>query len=76
MPYQAKNEEGLDLNAYRLLAKAGYDSKDFTGLGTMLIEATGEKVHGLNFNEKMLKKKGYTTETSKVGIGYSPHTPI
>ncbi|KAH7840428.1 hypothetical protein Vadar_016753 [Vaccinium darrowii] len=73
LPSQRTN--GFDPNAYKLLAKAGHNSKDSTTLGKLLPEVTGEKVHGLNFTQKMLKQHGYVVKDSKVGLGYTAPTP-
>ncbi|KAH7860917.1 hypothetical protein Vadar_019506 [Vaccinium darrowii] len=73
LPSQRTN--GFDPNAYKLLAKAGHNSRDSTTLGKLLPEVTGEKIHGLNSTQKMLKQQGYAIKHSKVGLGYIPPTP-
>ncbi|KAH7846488.1 hypothetical protein Vadar_014552 [Vaccinium darrowii] len=73
LPSQRTN--GFDPNAYKLLAKAGHNSKDSTTLGKLLPEVTGDKVHGLNSTQKMLKQHGYAVKDSKVGLGYTAPTP-
>ena len=45
-------KEWFDLKAYRLLAKAGYDFSKQGDLGKLIIEATGEKMHGLSKTQK------------------------
>ncbi|KAH7865724.1 hypothetical protein Vadar_010358 [Vaccinium darrowii] len=73
LPSQRTN--GFDPNAYKLLAKAGHNSKDSTTLGKLLPEVIGEKVHGLNSTQKMLKQHGYAVKDSKVGLGYTAPAP-
>ncbi len=69
-------EEGFDPNAYRLMAKAGYNHNEPNGLGRLIPEASGEKDHDLTKTQKMLKAQGYGVAKSKARIGYTPSTPI
>ncbi|GMY33246.1 hypothetical protein FCV25MIE_28488 [Fagus crenata] len=71
-----RTEEGFDPNAYRVMAKAGYNYKEPNGLGKLIPEASGEKDRDLTKTQKMLKAQGYGVEKSKAGIGYTPSTPI
>ncbi|KAF8378386.1 hypothetical protein HHK36_029725 [Tetracentron sinense] len=71
-----RTEEGFDPNAYKLLAKAGYDYKDPPLLGKLSCETTGENVHGLNRTQQKLKGKGYAVKSFKDGVGYSPPPPV
>ena len=69
-----RTKEGYDLNAYRLMAKAGYDHEKSNGLGKLILEAFGKREH------QVLKAKGFSVTNSKAGIGYTPsslvHIPI
>ena len=69
-------EEGFYPNAYRFMAKAGYNHKEPNGLGRLIPEAPGEKDRDLTKIQKMLKAQGYGVVKSKAGIGYTPSTPI
>ncbi|KAF8400375.1 hypothetical protein HHK36_013673 [Tetracentron sinense] len=71
-----RTEEGFDPNAYKLLAKAGYDYKDPPPLGKLSCETTGENVHGLNRTQQKLKGKGYVVKSFKDGVGYSQPPPV
>ena len=48
-------EEGFYPNAYRFMAKAGYNHKEPNGLGRLIPEAPGEKDRDLTKIQKMLK---------------------
>ena len=52
------------------MAKAGYDHEKPSGLGKLILEASGKEEH------KLLKAKGFSVTSSKAGIGYTPPTPI
>jgi hypothetical protein len=39
-----RTEEGFDPNAYRLMAKAGYNHKEPNGLGKLIPEALEKKI--------------------------------
>ena len=65
-----RTKEGLDPNAYRLMAKVGYNHEKTNGLGKLIPEASRTEEH------KVSKAKGFGVTSSKVGIGYTPPTPI
>ena len=65
-----RTEEGFDPNAYRLMAKAGYNHEKPSGLGKLIPEASGKE------GQKTLKAKGVKATSSKAGVGYTPPTPI
>ena len=65
-----RTKEGLDPNAYRLMAKVGYNHKKISGLGKLIPKASRKEEH------KVSKAKGFGVTSSKVGIGYTPPTPI
>ena len=65
-----RTKEGFDLNAYRLMAKAGYDHEKPSGLGKLIPKVSGKEEH------KVSKAKGFGVTSSKVGIGYTPSTSI
>ncbi|XP_075674961.1 uncharacterized protein LOC142644177 [Castanea sativa] len=64
-----RTEEGFDPNAYRLVAKAGYNHEKPTSLGKLIPEASGK-------GQKTSKAQGVGATSSKAGIGYTPPTPI
>nr|POE93932.1 hypothetical protein CFP56_51251 [Quercus suber] len=63
-------EEGFDPNAYRFMAKAGYNHEKPSGLGKLIPESSGKEEH------KVSKAKGFSVTSSKAGIGYAPPTPV
>ncbi|KAK4389711.1 hypothetical protein Sango_2308100 [Sesamum angolense] len=72
----AIDEKGFDPKAFKLLIKAGYDSKEKLSLGKLPPEATGKKLHGLNATQIMLKEKGHAIQDSRVGLGFTPPKPV
>nr|XP_009773113.1 PREDICTED: uncharacterized protein LOC104223382 [Nicotiana sylvestris] len=62
LPTKCTNE-GFDPNAYKLLAKAGYDPKEPSKLGKLPSEAS-------NPTQKMMMEKGYPLKQSREGLGY------
>nr|XP_027102928.1 uncharacterized protein LOC113724201 [Coffea arabica] len=71
-----RTQEGFDPNAYRLLAKAGYNPNEKNTLGKLPPEVTGERTHGLTPTQKMLKERGYNVESSSMGLDYQPPSPV
>ncbi|XP_071909818.1 uncharacterized protein [Coffea arabica] len=71
-----RTQEGFDPNAYRLLAKAGYNPNEKNTLGKLPPEVTGERTHGLTPTQKILKERGYNVESSSMGLGYQPPSPV
>ncbi|KAI5657419.1 hypothetical protein M9H77_26212 [Catharanthus roseus] len=65
-----RTEKGFDPNAYKLLAKAGYDPQSSNTLGRLIPEVICSKVHGLNQTKRMLKENGHSMESSRAGLGY------
>ncbi|KAL0449415.1 UNVERIFIED_CONTAM: hypothetical protein Slati_1497900 [Sesamum latifolium] len=68
--------KGFDPKAYKLLVKAGYNPQDRDTLEKLSPEADGEQVHGLNATQKMLREKGHSIQSSRSGLGFTPHNPI
>ncbi|XP_019229834.1 PREDICTED: uncharacterized protein LOC109210816 [Nicotiana attenuata] len=56
-------DEGFDPNAYKLLAKAGYDPNEPSKLGKLPPEAS-------NPTQKMMMEKWYPLKQSREGLGY------
>ena len=65
-----QTKEGFDPNAYRLMAKAGYDHEKPSGLGMLIAKVSVKEEH------MVLKAKGFGVTSSKVGIRYTPPTPV
>ncbi|XP_075109051.1 uncharacterized protein LOC142180854 [Nicotiana tabacum] len=63
-----RTNEGFDLNAYRLFAKAGYDPNKPSKLGKLLPEAT-RKANTMKDNEHVVKQ-------SREGLGYKQPPPV
>nr|XP_027075937.1 uncharacterized protein LOC113699791 [Coffea arabica] len=73
---ESRTKDGFDPIAHKLLAKAGYDLKEFAVLNVPSRQSTSDMIHGLNRTQKMLKEKGYAVENLKFGLGYSSPAPI
>ena len=52
------------------MAKADYDHEKPSSLGKLIPEASGKEEH------KVSKAKGFNVTSSKVGIGYTPSSPV
>ncbi|XP_012839468.1 PREDICTED: uncharacterized protein LOC105959853 [Erythranthe guttata] len=63
-------------NAYKLLVKASFNPREDSTLGRLPAEVVGEKVHGLNTTQIMLKEKGHVIQSPRVGLGFVPQKPI
>ncbi|KAL4598593.1 hypothetical protein ACB092_11G069900 [Castanea dentata] len=68
-------KEWFDPKAYRLLAKTGYDFSKQSGLGKLIPEATGEKMHDLSKTQGKMQLEGHEIPIPKIGIGYTPEPP-
>ncbi|XP_028068873.1 uncharacterized protein LOC114271452 [Camellia sinensis] len=60
--------EGFDPQAYKLLAKSGYDFADPSSLGELSLELIGEKVHGLNETQRKLRKGKNKRSTTTIEL--------
>ena len=67
-----QTKEWFDPKAYRLLAKAGYDSSKPSDLGELIPEATGEKMHGLSKTQRKMQLERHKIPIPKAGLGYTP----
>ncbi|KAL0451750.1 UNVERIFIED_CONTAM: hypothetical protein Slati_1153100 [Sesamum latifolium] len=70
------DEKGFDPRAFKLLVRAGYNSKEKPSLGKLPLEATGKMLHGLNATQIMLKEKGHAVQDSRVGLGFTHPKPV
>ncbi|XP_075658812.1 uncharacterized protein LOC142628645 [Castanea sativa] len=70
-----RTKEWFDPKAYRLLAKASYDFSKQGGLGKLIPEATGEKMHGLSKTQGKMRLGGHEIPIPKTGICYTPEPP-
>ena len=68
-------KEWFDPKAYRLLAKAGYDFSKQGDLGKLILEAIGEKMHGLSNTQRKMRLKGHEIPIPKTRLGYTPEQP-
>ncbi|CAL9000478.1 unnamed protein product, partial [Prunus brigantina] len=64
-----RTKEGFDLNAYKLMLKAGYNFGLSSSLGELNLDFTEERTHGLNGTQKKLKDQSYTIDLAKAGLG-------
>ena len=71
-----RTEEGFDPNAYKLLAKAGYNPQSQNSLGKLIPKISESKIHGLNETQRMLKENGHSVKGSRAGLGYEPPSPV
>ncbi|XP_074290694.1 uncharacterized protein LOC141617398 [Silene latifolia] len=67
-----ENKEIFDSNAYKLLAKAGYDCTNPTPLGKV-IEV---EPYGLNKAQHELFKQDGSFMVTRAGLGYESHVPV
>ncbi|XP_059281291.1 uncharacterized protein LOC132034986 [Lycium ferocissimum] len=73
---EKRTDEGFDPNAYKLLAKAGYNPNEPSKLGKLPPEAVGKGNHGLNPTQRMMIEKGYAVKQSREGLGYKQPSPV
>ncbi|CAL8991155.1 unnamed protein product, partial [Prunus brigantina] len=71
-----RTKEGFDLNAYKLMSKAGYDFGLSSLMGELNPDVTGERKHGLSETQKKLKGQGYTIDSARAGLGFTPVAPV
>ncbi|XP_074313449.1 uncharacterized protein LOC141648620 [Silene latifolia] len=69
---QGQEKGVFNSNAYKLLAKAGYDFENPTPLGKII----SVEPYGLNETQKKLFKEEGSFSASKVGLGYESPSPI
>ncbi|CAL2276468.1 unnamed protein product [Prunus armeniaca] len=67
-----RTKEVFDPNAYKLMSKAGYDFGLSSSLGELNPYVTGERTHGLNKTQKKLKEQGYTINSARAGLRFTP----
>ncbi|XP_016453904.1 uncharacterized protein LOC107778205 [Nicotiana tabacum] len=63
-----RTNEGFDMNAYRLFAKAGYDPNEPSKVGKLPPEATRK--------ENTMKDKEHMVKQSREGLGYKQPPPV
>ncbi|CAL9000663.1 unnamed protein product, partial [Prunus brigantina] len=71
-----RTKEGFDPNAYKLMSKAGYDFGLSSSMGELNPDVTGERTHGLSETQKKLKEQGYTIDSARAGLGFTPVAPV
>ncbi|CAL8990430.1 unnamed protein product [Prunus brigantina] len=71
-----RTKEGFDPNAYKLMSKAGYDFGFSSLMGELNPDVTGERKHGLSETQKKLKGQGYTIDSARAGLGFTPVAPV
>ncbi|CAL2271127.1 unnamed protein product [Prunus armeniaca] len=71
-----RTKEGFDPNAYKLMSKAGYDFGLSSSIEELNPDVTGERKHGLSETQKKLKEQGYTIDSAKAGLGFTPVAPV
>ncbi|CAL8168229.1 unnamed protein product [Prunus armeniaca] len=71
-----RTKEGFDPNTYKLMSKAGYNFGLSPLLGELNPYITRERTHDLNETQKKLKDKGYTIDSARASLGFTPITPI
>ena len=70
-----QTKEWFDPKVYRLLAKAGYDFLKQGDLGKLILEVTGEKVHGLSKTQRKMRLEGHEIPIPKTKLSYTPEQP-
>ncbi|KAM2431593.1 hypothetical protein EV2_019397 [Malus domestica] len=71
-----RTEEGFDLNAYKLMLKAGYDFASSSNPGKKVSNTVNNKERDLNETQKKLKKHGYGVDNNKAGLGFILNAPV
>ncbi|KAM1698838.1 hypothetical protein ACFXTH_029991 [Malus domestica] len=71
-----RTEEGFDLNAYKLMLKAGYDFVSSSNPGKKVSNTVNNKERDLTETQKKLKKHGYGVNNNKAGLGFTPNAPV
>ncbi|GAA0150920.1 hypothetical protein LIER_09753 [Lithospermum erythrorhizon] len=66
----------MGTKSYDLLVKAGHNPEEDKSMGQLQPEVTGDKVHGLNEIQTMLRQKGHTIRSISAGLGYIPKPPL
>ncbi|XP_008229457.1 PREDICTED: uncharacterized protein LOC103328826 [Prunus mume] len=56
--------------------KVGYDFSLSSSLGELNPDVTEERTHGLSETQKMLKEQGYTIDSARAGLGFTPVVPV
>lgn len=67
---EKRTNEGFDPNAYKLLAKAGFDFGSPSKEDDQIIS---KKAHELNESQKKLREQG---NSARAGLGFAPSKPI
>ena len=68
-----RTEEGFDLNAYKLMSKAGYNFASSSSPGKKVANI---KERDLTKTQKKLKEHGYGVDNNKSGLGFTPDAPV
>ncbi|KAI5338030.1 hypothetical protein L3X38_017301 [Prunus dulcis] len=71
-----RTKKGFDHNAYKLMSKAGYDFSLSSSLEELNPDITRERTHGLSETQKKLKEQGYTIDSARAGLGFTPVAPF
>lgn len=71
-----RTEEGFDPNTYKLMLRAGYDFASSSTLGKKDPSIIGERKCDLTETQRKLKKYGYGVNLTKVGLGFTPISPV
>ncbi|KAI5327328.1 hypothetical protein L3X38_026724 [Prunus dulcis] len=67
-----RTKEGFYPNAYKLMSKVGYDFGLSSSLGELNPDVTGERTHSVSETQKKLKEQGYTIDSARAGLGFTP----
>ncbi|KAM2157067.1 hypothetical protein ACFX1R_042685 [Malus domestica] len=71
-----RTEEGFDLNAYKLMSKAGYDFASPSNLGKKVSNTVNNKERDLTKAQKKLREHGYEVDNNKDRLGFTPNMPV
>ena len=71
-----RTAEGFDPNAYKLMAKAGYNFSSSSNPGKKISSTVNDKERDLTKTQKKLKEHGYGVDNNKVGLGFTPNAPV
>ncbi|CAL2256853.1 unnamed protein product [Prunus armeniaca] len=58
------------------MSKASYDFSLSSSMGELNPDVTGGRKHGLSETQKKLKEQGYTIDSARAGLGFTPVAPV
>ncbi|GAA0159754.1 hypothetical protein LIER_16460 [Lithospermum erythrorhizon] len=66
----------MDSKAYDLLLKADYDPSKDKAMRQLSPEVIGDKVHGMNNTQRMIRQKGWSFKNPTMGLEFTSKPPL